>query len=274
MSNILSAEQREQFIRDGYVVVSGLVPEEIINETREKLCEAMGLSLTDSSTWPTEERMIPFETAELTNGCRTEKMDDAVEELVGDFLLRGQCISSVLDIQGKDPYIKGFLPVIAFPREGEKRFDAENHNGAGYHIDGIHFTTLWPAKILMVAMVYLHDVESYGGATVVSPGSHRLVFEHWQSRGELPEWKEIMADLDYPAPVAIAGKAGDVVFMHYLAVHSGSPNYDNKVRLAINANFTSDPQKAYEVKSGPPTDEWTPLDYTLRTDNIHTVASA
>jgi hypothetical protein len=274
MSTILSAEQREQFIKDGYVVVSGLVPEDVINECRDKICAKLDLSLTDSSTWPQEERKVAVEAFGLASDCHNEKVADVVQELVGEYSLRGKSISSVLDRMGKHPYGRGFGPVLAFPREGEKRFDAESHKGVGYHVDGIHLASLWPKKLAAVAMLYLHDVESYGGATVVSPGSHRLIFEHWYSSGREPEWNEILADLDFPPPVAIAGKAGDIVFMHHLTAHSGSANHDNKVRLGLNANFALDPAKPYVRKFGPPTEDWTPLDYTLRTDNIEVVRKA
>lgn len=267
MSNILSQEQKEQFVRDGFVVVSGLIPDEIVASTRDNICKGMGVSLTDPQTWPEAPHALGDKVVEVTNDCRTEKMDDAATELVGDLLLRQMCISSVLDQQGKPPYVKGFIPVLAFPRPGEKRFDAENHPG-GYHVDGIHFVTLMPQKILLVALAYLTDTELYGGATVVRPGSHRQIFEYWAEKGELPTADNIMADLDYTPPITVAGKAGDVIFMHHLMVHSGSANHDDHVRVAINANFTSDPDKSYQVKSGAPADDWTPLDWTLRTDNL------
>ena len=266
-NNILSQEQKKQFISAGYVVVSGLISDAIVASTRENLCKAMSISLTDAATWPEAPHALGDKVVELTNDCRTAKMDDAATELVGDLLLREQCISPILDMQGKPPYIKGFIPVLAFPRPGEKRFDSENPN-LGYHVDGIHFVTLWPQKILLVALAYLTDTELYGGATVVRPGSHRQIFEYWMKKSELPTAENIMADLDYAPPITVAGKAGDVIFMHHLMVHSGSANHDEHVRVAINANFTCDPKKNYQVKNGAPADGWTPLDWSLRTDNL------
>lgn len=268
MTPFLSSEQREQFIRDGYVVVSGLIPDDIVAATRDGICREIGISVTDAATWPADPRALGMDCVERTEPCRTAAMDDAATELVGDLLLRGQCISSVLDRQGRPPYVKGFIPVLAFPRPGEKRFAAESHN-SGYHVDGIHFVSLWPDKILLVALAYLTDTEPYGGATVVLPGSHRQIFHYWAGRGELPAPENILGEgIPFAPPITVAGKAGDVIFMHHLMVHSGSPNHDDHVRVAINANFTSDPQKSYQVKKGPPAADWTPLDWTLSTDNL------
>jgi ectoine hydroxylase-related dioxygenase (phytanoyl-CoA dioxygenase family) len=267
MSTLLSSEQREQFIRDGYVVVSGLVPGEIVTSTRDNLCAAFGISLDDPATWPQNERAVSGDTVGLTEPCFTPDVDRAAQELVGDILLPGQCISSILDRQGKNPYVKGFIPVLAYPRAGEKVFDAPLENG-GYHVDGIHFSSLWPDKMLLVGLMYLTDTQPYGGATAVIPGSHRRIFEHWITQGREPDHTELFPKLEFNAPVPVAGKAGDMIFMHHLLAHAGSPNRDHHVRVAINANLTSDPQNSYERKSGAPQENWTPLDWTLRTDNI------
>lgn len=268
MSNLLSSDQREQFVRDGYVVVSGLIPEKIVAATRDNICKGMNISLTDKATWPENTHGLGDTVVQYTEPCRTAAMDDAAEELVGDLLLREMCISSILDLQGKPPYVKGFIPVLAFPRDDDKNSDPRDHT-AGYHVDGIHFVTLWPDKITLVALAYLTDTQPFGGATVVSPGSHRKIFEYWAQRGELPTPDNIMGEgIDFAPPVFVAGKAGDVIFMHHLMVHCGSTNFDDHVRLAINANFTSDSTKQYQPKSGPPQNDWTPLDYTLRRDNL------
>lgn len=266
--NLLSTEQREQFIRDGYVAVSGLIPGEIVRSTRDSICAAMQVSLTDSTTWPSVSHDLGMDCVEKTLLCRTAAMDDAAQELLGPQLWRDMCISSVLDQQGKPPYIKGFIPVLAYPRAGEKRFDPTTHNKAGYHVDGIHFVSLYPKKILLVALAYLTDTTEYGGATAVVPGSHRQVFEHWQARGELPTPENILEGLEFAPPITVPGKAGDVIFMHHLMVHSGSANHDDHVRVAINANFTSQLDQKYLLKTGAPQSDWTPLDWTLRTDNL------
>ena len=267
MNTLLSPEQCEQFISDGYVVVSGLIPDDVISSTREKLCDVLGISPGDPATWPESERAVPWHTVEFTEQCFTAEFDQAAHELVGDILLRGQCISSALDRNGKEPYVKGFIPVLAYPREGEKVFNAPVSNG-GYHVDGIHFTTLWPDKILLVGLVYLTDTQPYGGATAVIPGSHRKIFEYWIAEGKDPAYTEIFPKIELGEPVPVPGKTGDMILMHHLLAHAGSPNYDTHVRIALNANLTSDPQKSYERKSGPPQEDWTPLDWTLRTDNL------
>lgn len=267
-TTLLSPTQREQFIRDGYLVVSGLIPNEIVHQTRDAICASMNVSLTDSVTWPDASHNLGMDCVKATLSCRTEAMDDVAQALIGPQLWREMCLSSVLDKQGKSPYIRGFIPVLVYPRAGEKRFDPTQYNSTSYHVDGIHFVSLYPEKILLVALVYLTDTAEYGGATAVVPGSHRQIFEHWQARGELPTPENILEGLDFAPPIAVPGRASDVIFMHHLTAHSGSTNHDDHVRVAINANFTSQLDKEYRIKTGVPQKDWTPLDWTLRTDNL------
>ena len=73
-------------------------------------------------------------------------------------------------------------------------------------------------------------------------------------------------NLPYAPPLPLEGHAGDVIFMHYLLVHSGSANHASHIRVGLNTAVMPDPEQSYVRKNGPPQPDWTPLDYTLRTD--------
>ena len=158
--------------------------------------------------------------------------------------------------------IKGYIPVLNFPRPGPRQFQKP----AGYHIDGMHLTTLWPEKHFLVVFAYLTDVAEYGGATAVLPGSHRQVFEHWVREGHPGSTHP--PELEYADPVPLAGRAGDVLFLHYLMVHSGSANHSEQIRVGLNIGRDAGPEPALPGKTGAPGPDWTPLDYTLRTDTL------
>src|SRR5207302_1974040 len=54
----LTAEQERQFVRDGYVVVSGLISSEVVRETRAALWGALGRKEDDPSTWPDDRILV------------------------------------------------------------------------------------------------------------------------------------------------------------------------------------------------------------------------
>jgi hypothetical protein len=257
----LTGAQREQFVRAGFLVARGLLPEEIVTATRQELMTALGIDRDTPETWKGKGISADPAVIAVTARCRTEAIEQIAEQLVGPHFVRGLCHSPYLESQGAPtPITPGYIPVINFPTPGPKRFERPT----GYHIDGMHLTTLWPGKFSLVVFAYLTDVAEYGGATTVLPGSHRQVFEHWL-RSDHPGSTH-PPELDYAEPVPVVGNAGDVIFMHYLMVHSGSPNRSEEIRVGLNTAVMPDPQHPYQRRAGAPQAGWTPLDYTLRTD--------
>lgn len=263
VTTILSESQREQFIRDGYAVVRGLIPPDVVETTRERLLEAMAIDPADPPTWAGKNVSSDLEVIALTEPCRNAGVEAVAAELAGPHFLPGVCFSPLLKSRGITPeVVGGYIPVLTFPTPGPHRFEPPT----GYHIDGMDATTLWPEHSFLVVFAYLTDTADYGGATAVRPGSHRQVFEHWLTTGHPGSTDP--PDLPYADPVPMPGQAGDVIFMHYLAVHSGSANHSDHIRVGLNSAVMPDPAHPYQPKSGPPQPDWTPLDWTLRTDTL------
>lgn len=261
---ILTARQVDDFIRDGYIKVGDLITPDVVDRTRVAIADSIGIDESDPSTWG--ERPTPLDCWDVTLRCWTPDIEQVGRELVGPDTDHGPHRSPYLERKGKDPWMFGYIPVLSYPVGGEKRFTPKP-TPDGYHVDGIHLVTTWPVYRYLVVFVYLVDVEPFGGATVVLPGSHRRIFEHWY-RDRKAAASGRVPDLDYGDPVAVAGRAGDVIFMHYLCAHSGSQNHDEHIRFGLNSGIGPDPKRPYRWKSNGPSEEWTPLDWTLRTDNL------
>lgn len=260
----LNDEQRLQFIEEGYVCVSGLLPPSLVAETKSKLLGSMNIAENDPATWEGKPSFPnALDVIATTEDARTAEFESVVAELVGEDFQRGVCFSPFLEWNGLPPMCRGYIPVLTYPSQGEKRFQVPT----GFHIDGGRYVTTYPERYFLAVMAYLTDVCEYGGATAVKPGSHRQVFEHWLKTGHTPEEPfAIVPSLDFAPPVPIVAKAGDVCFMHYLLVHSGSANTSDAIRVGMNTAVAPLSERPYLPKSGAPTPDWTPLDYTLRTD--------
>ena len=48
---MLSQAQKDQYARDGYVLISGLIPEETIDRAEVPMWSALGMDPEDSATW-------------------------------------------------------------------------------------------------------------------------------------------------------------------------------------------------------------------------------
>ncbi len=244
----LSESQIEKFIRDGYVVAPGLIPPDLAVEGRQAIWSALKIDPKQSETWPVNPVLAANDIYEQMRFCWTEPMDVVANQLAGPRFARSS----------------GFVPVLNFPREGAQEFSVY-----GLHIDGINETTVWPVQRYLILLAYLSDTTEYGGALAVVPGSHRQVLEHWVQNGTGPGGSTKPPELNYQKPIPVAGKTGDVVFMHYLLVHASSTNHDDHIRVALNGTVRPEPVPTDYPKAGPPQPDWTPVDWTLRIDNLN-----
>ena len=244
----LSDAQIGQFIRDGYVVVPGLIGPDLAAQGRQKVWGSIKIDPNNSATWPEKPILAVTEVFQNMTLCWTPGMDAVAEQLAGPRFARSN----------------GFVPVLNFPGPGPQEFQAR-----GFHIDGISETTLWPVQRYLILLAYLSDTTEYGGALAVIPGSHRQVLEHWVRTETGPGGSTKPPELDYDKPIPVPGRAGDVVFMHYLLVHASSTNYDDHIRVALNGTVRPEPVPTEYPKPGAPQPDWTPLDWTLRTDNLN-----
>jgi hypothetical protein len=252
----------EHFVHEGYVVARGLLSPDLVRKTHDGLLDVLGIDPADPATWAGKDYVSDPTAIALTAACRTDAVEAVAEDLAGPHFLRGRAFSPFLEARGVgDPHIDGSIPVLNFPTPGPRRFEPPR----GYHIDGARFTTLWPVYHYLIVFAYLSDTADYGGATTVLPGSHRQVFEHWHREGH--PGSTVPPPLRYRDPVPLVGAAGDVIFMHYLLVHSGSANHSAHIRVGLNTVVLPDPGAPYQRKPGPPTPDWTPLDHTLRTNS-------
>jgi hypothetical protein len=185
-------------------------------------------------------------------------VEAVARELVGPRFVPGQCVSPYLEARGHPAHIRGYIPVLRFPSAGPREFEAPR----GYHIDGMHRTSLWPEHCYLIVFAYLNDTPDHGGATTVLPGSHRQVFEHWVATGH--PGSTHAPDLPYREPRPLPGRAGDVLFMHYLLVHSGSTNRSEQIRVGLNTAIMPDPDRPYWPPNDPDGPDGTPFDQTLR----------
>lgn len=259
----LNNQQREAFVRDGFFLAPGLLSQELVQSTKENLLTQLHIDPQDSSTWSGKSVSDDVKALALTEPCRTPAIENIALQLVGPNFSPSVCYSPFLESKGNpSPLRKGYIPVLNFPVPGPRQFQPPG----SYHIDGMHLTSTWPTKFFLVVFAYLSDTTEYGGATTVLPGSHRQVFEHWISTEN--KGNTVPPQLSYAAPLPVAGNAGDVIFMHYLLVHSGSTNHSDHIRVGLNTAVMPSPEHPYQRKIGVPQPDWTPLDWTLRTDTI------
>lgn len=221
---VLTPEQVALYHAQGYLLVSGLIPETVSSRARE-------IFLLWSESDPrnpqakTKEPLphTPEEEAEVV-ACYTSAIMEASAQLVGDDL-------STFRVPSRP------FPLHSYPVLDEWK-PWEAHIDHSIKADG-HKT--FPIPFRLASMLFLSDVEEHGGGTLVWDGSHKKIFALAETD---PAYYEDMYVLnqelekaDIGECVELTPKCGDILFYHCLCAHSGSMNVRDSIRLAMNAKW-------------------------------------
>jgi hypothetical protein len=215
----LRPEQRRALRDDGYLLLPGLVPRDLVESALRAINQSLG-----SEGMP-REALPGFRARTFTPELATAP--------------------AILDLYGRSPLRAAAEAVIghgrvAAPPEGQiaLRFPtATPASPAVPHIDGISVPgngvppgTLWHFTAL--AGVFLSDVtEPDRGNFTVWPGSHLTMSDHLRREGP-QSVVDRYPPLPLPAPVQIRARAGDALLAHYQLAHGISPNLGPHIRYA------------------------------------------
>ena len=216
---ILSGEQRLAFERDGFLLVSGLIPDDVSARAEAAIWAAMGADPSDPSTWEGK----PWGSAHTHPDALavfTPALAEAVDELSGEPRPDAKMPASAFAIN-------------VFPQEGEWSYPGP-HIDHALEKDGF---SVFPRPMRLASLIYLTDCKRNGGATVVWPGSHVKIEALAKSDPErfrlMSALNGALGELDLGEGVQVEGKRGDVLLYHYLCAHSGSKNVRDYPRFAF-----------------------------------------
>lgn len=227
---VLSSDQIESFVRDGYVLLPEAFPRDVAARARAILWGMTGLDPDDPATWNRPMVRLegsaapPFQAA-----ANTARLHGAFDQLVGPgrWVPRGGL---------------GTFP-IRFPHR-------DDPGDAGWHLDGSYFPDgaegPWPwvnlhswGRALLLLFLF-SDVAEDDAPTRIKVGSHLDVPPFLVAAGErgrdmltLCQEMDQAGRLDAPdRPLALAtGRAGDVFLCHPFLIHAAQPHRGSMPRF-------------------------------------------
>jgi hypothetical protein len=224
---VLTDEQIAQYNEDGYLVASGLIPEDVSERAEAAIWRLMGIDPDDPESWghepETADQFQPGRGLSVFNGirdpdimaCVTPEYLKATAELVGEESVHPP---ESAHMQNKVP-INGEW---SLPRA---------------HIDGLpkeHMHQTFPGPYRIASLVFVSNVEHKGGGTAVFPGSHRKILELASSDRAKYEYiiplNKDLSTLDLGDPVELTPRRGDILFFTYSFGHNGTNNVGNQPR--------------------------------------------
>jgi hypothetical protein len=223
---LLTQDQIDEFISDGYTIVREAFPASVAEAIREFLwteLAALGTHRDDPSTWTKAVvHITKTYTQEPFASAWTKTLLAAFDDVVGE----GRYMA---------PVGLGWWPV-SFPHFASAPWAPPTE---GWHIDGIqfHHHVDSPDQGLLPLFI-LSDIKPHGGGTAVSAGSHRLtarILAEAEPDG-LHHRELTNRVLAHPVENVreLTGNAGDVVLVHPFVLHARSPNTGDAVRFICN----------------------------------------
>mmetsp|Transcript_24931 Transcript_24931/g.40419 ORF Transcript_24931/g.40419 Transcript_24931/m.40419 type:complete len:265 (+) Transcript_24931:1411-2205(+) len=221
---MLSHDEIEQFIHQGYVVLRGAFSRDAGDTARDDILwpileQHHGLDKQDKGTWPQRVGIKEVFGNDKAPWDRivTDKLCAAIDQLLG----------------GREKWNKDDLGlgwwIVSFPGSGTGK----------WHVDGAHFTHHAHSKEQGLLPIFLlSDIEQGGGGTAVAAGSHkhvaRILLEHPEgiSGGDL-SWYARKTRGILENVVELTGSVGDVALLHPFLLHARSAN-NGSVRFICN----------------------------------------
>ncbi|OKJ02901.1 phytanoyl-CoA dioxygenase family protein [Kitasatospora sp. CB01950] len=228
MGTVLSPQQVEGFVTDGFVRLEGAFSPELAAECREFLWREMGLDPDDPAGWTQPVvRLAGYADEPFRRAATTERLHGAFDQLVGEGRWRPQ------------PWLGGFP--IRFPHP-------DDPGDAGWHLDA-SFTPdgeegLWLNLVsrgrALLMLFLLSDVDEANAPTRIKVGSHLDVPRQLEPAGDKGvEFFSFCAELDraglldHPEreTASATGRAGDVYLCHPFLIHAAQPHHGTVPRF-------------------------------------------
>ena len=228
MDAVLTADQVEQFVTDGFVHLTEAFAPSVAAQCRDFLWRETGLDPDDPATWTQPVvRLAGYGDEPFQRAARSPRLHCAFDQLVGE----GRWLPR--DGLGTFP--------IRFPHP-------EDPGDAGWHMDASYTpegeSGLWlnlRSRGRALLMLFLFsDVDADNAPTLIKVGSHLDVPRFLEPTGErgaelfaLCGEMDAAGSLDSPArPTAPAtGRAGDVYLCHPFLIHSAQPHHGTVPRF-------------------------------------------
>ena len=222
MTDPLGESRKREFIDRGYLRVAAVVPPGVVARARRAINHSLGAGIDRDDLTRLNAQSF----------CAELRDDPRLLRLATHPLVWAQVRSLVGANRVAKP--QGCQIALRFPLpEGTPR------RLPGAHLDGYHTATNGVPNdgvvrnFTLLLGVMLSDVaRPFSGNFTVWPGTHRRMERYFREHevNSLEGGAVAPLGIRLPEPVAVTGRAGDIVLAHYQLAHAASPNHSGDIR--------------------------------------------
>jgi hypothetical protein len=230
----LSRGQKEEFYRQGFIVLPGIVPLELV--------EGALWAINNSLGWQglPPDRIATYNSQSF---CPELRHDPAILNLFKETPLLS--VAESLTQPGRIfPVGADGQIALRFPRQRTPNYELNPHlDGMYTPLNGVPEGKI--LSFMALVGVFLSDIphDEMGNLTVW-PGSHHR-FEAYFKEHSPAKLLEGMPPVELGQPVQIKARAGDAIMAHYQLAHAVGPNFSPYIRYATFFRLMTESHKDY-----------------------------
>lgn len=221
MPEVLSTSQIESYEKDGYLVLEGVLPAEVLADIRSEIArfeeEARGMTASNDR--------LELEDGHSANDPRVRRirLPHMISEVVRDLMYTDHILAPARDLIGPDLRLHTTKLNMKSP---------ENGAAIEWHQDYAFYPHT--NDDIMAIGVVIDEMQSENGPLMVYPGSHRgPVYDHHVNGvfagGFIPE----EVGLNHNDAVELTGPAGSISIHHGRIVHGSAMNTSDRSRRIL-----------------------------------------
>ncbi|TDC67337.1 phytanoyl-CoA dioxygenase [Micromonospora sp. KC207] len=270
-AQVLSDEQVERFVSDGFVKLEAAFPAELAQQGRELLWRQLGMDPEDRSTWSREVVRLGLQDAEpFVRSATTPRLHAAFDQLVG--VGRWKPLDRIGTFPVRFPVRKrpeqtedyGWHIDASFLADDAQRLGPQNWEG---ELDLVppNYAEVFRCNLrsrgrALLLLFLFSDTDEREAPTLVRVGSHLDVPPLLEPYGPEGTYLDV-GDVGRDRPLASAtGRAGDVYLCHPFLVHTPVANTGTRPRFMAQPSL----QPVGELDLDRPDGDYSPVERAVR----------
>ena len=222
----LTPRQREFYEENGFLVIPNLIPDKLIDESRQRFLDLVNKKVDAGSILLMKDLSLKDK-----RGLPSERIYNKIQDFVWDEVLsKYVCLPELLDyvqcFTGKDIRAVHSMLINKPPDVGTKTSRHPLHQD-------LHYFPFRPADRIVAAWTAMEHIDDTNGCLVVQPGTHKGVLE----QHDYPDWEAGVNKMyhgirgaEHNPRVHLHMEKGDTVFFHPLIIHGSGTNISNNFR--------------------------------------------
>jgi len=238
--SILTDEQVQSFLDNGYLVVKDCLDIRIANRWIEEAYQRLGYDPYDPSTWKADIVWMDHQNQLPVRQLAPKAWAAILDVVGGEERLETQAME--VPPTGHFTSINSFIWsdafIVNFHRGADQPWQPPSPQVTGWHKDGSYFRHFLDSREqALLTVVLWSDMRHQGGGTFVAPDSVRIVARHLYQHpeGVHPEDFKARAMISQCTRFEeVTGTAGGFVILHPFMLHASSQNVLGQPRFMSN----------------------------------------